>query len=153
MLYFRQMTQSNEGPGRQSTRGTSIRSSTVSGWTSRRLHRFSARWTLAALAILYCAGIYVQHSEAAVTIAHKNVIYLTSGTSWKVPSDWNPKNNTIECIGAGGNGHGGDRAFTGGGGGGGGAYAKISNLSLTRGSSVSLKIAAGGDGGAIDTYF
>ena len=29
-------------------------------------------------------------------------IFLTSGTSWTVPSDWNSANNTIEVIGGGG---------------------------------------------------
>jgi hypothetical protein len=29
-------------------------------------------------------------------------IFITSGTSWSVPSDWNNSNNTIEGIGGGG---------------------------------------------------
>lgn len=40
-------------------------------------------------------------------------IFITSGTSWNVPADWNNSNNTIEVIGAGGG--------AGGGGGGGSA--------------------------------
>ena len=80
-------------------------------------------------------------------------IILTSGTSWPVPADWNSTNNTIEAIGAGGRGdHNGD---TGAGGSGGGAYAKISNLSLTPGASVSYSIGAGTSGTATDndTWF
>ncbi|MBI3572279.1 hypothetical protein HY091_01970, partial [Candidatus Kaiserbacteria bacterium] len=75
--------------------------------------------------------------------------FLTSGTTWTVPSDWNSSNNTIECIGAGGNGaSGGSR---GGGGGGSGGYAKISNLSLTPGASISYIVGTGGSSN--DTYF
>ena len=29
-------------------------------------------------------------------------IFLTSGTSWTVPADWNPLNNSVELIGGGG---------------------------------------------------
>src|SRR5919108_3489432 len=87
------------------------------------------------------------------------VIFLTQGTtSWTVPADWNSQNNTIECIGAGagaGNGAGGNSGNGGAGGGGGGAYSKISNLSLTSNSSVTVSIGSGGghttNGG--DTYF
>src|SRR3989344_4708849 len=43
--------------------------------------------------------------------------FLTSGTSWTVPADWNSSNNTIEVIGGGG---GGDTPGSAGGGGGGG---------------------------------
>ena len=75
-------------------------------------------------------------------------IFLTSGTSWTVPGDWNPGSNTIECIGGGAGGK-----SNGGGGGGGGAYSKVSNLSLT--GSVTYQI---GDGGGVnvagsDTWF
>ena len=76
------------------------------------------------------------------------IVYLTSGTSWTVPSDWNSTNNTIEVIGGGGNGGTGS-AQNGGGGGGGGAYSKKINVSLTAGASVTYAI------GSIagDTYF
>lgn len=76
--------------------------------------------------------------------------YLTSGTSYTVPSDWNSTNNTIEVIGGGGGGGNGK-----GGGGGGGAYSKVFNASLTPGASVTYAVGSGGatdtDGG--DTYF
>jgi hypothetical protein len=82
-------------------------------------------------------------------------IYLTSGTSWTVPSNWNSANNTIEVIGGGGGGKNGTN-IAGYGGGGGGAYSKISNLTLTPGASVTYSVGAGGAntgtaGG--DTYF
>ena len=68
-------------------------------------------------------------------------IVLTSGSSWTVPANWNSSSNTIEAIGAGGGGTSyPDTA------GGGGAYAKISNVSLTPGASVSYSVGAGGAG-------
>jgi hypothetical protein len=70
--------------------------------------------------------------------------YITSGTTFIVPSDWNSNNNTVETIGAGG---GGSNGFTGNGGGG-GAYAEISNLSLTEGAPVTYNVGASGPGGA-----
>src|SRR3972149_2432129 len=79
-----------------------------------------------------------------------DTIVLTSGTSWTVPANWNSTNNSIEVIGAGGNGSaGGTSAGTSGAGGGGGAYAKTLNLSLTPSSSVAIQIGAGGG----DTWF
>jgi len=79
-------------------------------------------------------------------------IFLTSGTTWTVPTDWNNSNNTVELIGGGGgagsgfsdsSGSGGE----GGGAGGGGAYSKITNITLVPGSSVAIAIGAGGTGG------
>lgn len=67
------------------------------------------------------------------------LIFLASGASWTVPADWNNLSNTIECIGA--SGLGGPNAR---GGGGGGAYSKISNLSLTPGSSITIQVGAAG---------
>src|SRR3954465_10706214 len=80
-------------------------------------------------------------------------IFLTSGTSWTVPSDWSNSNNTIEAIGAGGGGGGGflDNSGSGGegaGGGGAGAYSKATNVTLSPGSTVTVAIGAGGGGGA-----
>ncbi|MDO8561600.1 MAG: hypothetical protein Q7S05_02115 [bacterium] len=73
----------------------------------------------------------------------------TSLAAWTVPPDWDPLNNTIEIIGAGGDGAAGtvgeaSIGGSGGGGGGGGAYAKISNANLTPGSIVNIHIAEGG---------
>jgi hypothetical protein len=79
-------------------------------------------------------GTITQGSSAAPIVK-----YLTSGSTWVVPSDWNNSNNTIEVIGGGGGG-------TRGPGGGGGAYSKISNLSLTPGATVNIAIGTGGTG-------
>ena len=74
-------------------------------------------------------------------------IFLTSGTSWTVPSDWNSSNNTIEAIGSGGS----DPAGSGTGGGG---YSKISNYSLTPGASVSYQVGnSQGGTNSGDTWF
>lgn len=87
----------------------------------------------------------IQEARAAAT-----VVFLTTGTSWTVPADWNNASNSIEVIGGGGGGGGGKTGAGGGSGsgGGGGAYAKISNLSLTPSGSVTIQVGAAGTGGA-----
>ena len=89
-------------------------------------------------------------SDTWTTIVMPRVIFLTSGSTWTVPSDWNSSNNSIEVIGAGGGG-----GCCGSGGGGGGAYARIDNLNLTPGSTVSYSVGRGGTDGnkGGDTYF
>ena len=77
-----------------------------------------------------------------------NTTYLTSGTTWTVPPDWNNSNNTIEVIGGGGGGSREGSSNTGGHGGGGGGYSQISNLTLTPGNSVTYQVGGGGAGGA-----
>jgi len=93
---------------------------------------------------------------------HASTSFLTTGTTWTVPSDWNSSSNSIEVIGGGG---GGAASFAeGGGGGGGGAYSKIVNTSLlTPSSNVTVAVGAagfadtvtpstGGAGSGGDTY-
>jgi hypothetical protein len=70
------------------------------------------------------------------------VIYLTSGSSWMVPSDWSSSANTIECIGAGGSGA--SLYSQNYGGGGGGAYSAVANLALTAGAMISYGVGIGG---------
>ncbi len=93
----------------------------------------------------YYQGYYQGAYQASYTGASSTAIYLTSGTSWTVPSDWTSV-NTIEVIGGGGGGASG-AGFAGGGGGGGGGYSKISNRTLTPGASITYSIGAGGAGG------
>jgi hypothetical protein len=78
-------------------------------------------------------------------------IFLTSGTTWTVPGDWNNSNNSIETIGGGGgagsgfsdsSGSGGE----GGGGGGAGGYSKTTNVNLVPGATVTVAIGGGGTG-------
>jgi hypothetical protein len=99
-------------------------SSATSTWTSNGTQSCSSS------AALYCF-------KQPITI------FLSSGSSWTVPADWNSSDNTIEAIGAGGDGtydaYWGN-AYSGGG----GAYAKVTNLSLTPGGSVSYRIGAHG---------
>ena len=50
------------------------------------------------LVALVASFLSVDTSFAAATR-----VFITSGTSWTVPSDWNSANNTIEVIGGGAN--------------------------------------------------
>ncbi|MDO8576494.1 MAG: hypothetical protein Q7R90_04210, partial [bacterium] len=81
--------------------------------------------------------------------ASATTIYLTSGTSWTVPADWNSSNNTIEVIGGGGGGENGTGTFCGRAGGG-GAYTRSINLALTSGSTATYRVGAGGIAGTKD---
>lgn len=98
------------------------------------------------------------NSWAAVTLAIRpaagpgggGTIFLTSGTTWQVPSDWDSSNNTIEVIGGGGGGDTpSDTVYSAGGGG--GAYSKITNATLTPGATVAIAVGAGGSGGTTPT--
>lgn len=82
------------------------------------------------------------------TRAYAATEFLTSGTSWSTPVDWNDSNNSIECIGAGGSGQTASAGVAGAGGGG-GAYAKVTNVTLS--GSISYVVASGGSQN--DTYF
>lgn len=62
------------------------------------------------------------------------VTFLTSPINadsiYTRPIDWNNSNNSMECIGGGGNGYSGQGVAYGGGGGGGAAYSKVSNRTI-----------------------
>jgi hypothetical protein len=92
----------------------------------------------------------------AVLPALATMKFLTGGTSWVVPNDWNPANNEIEVIGGGGAGGLAAEGTGGnGGGGGGGGYAALLDAPLTPGSTVPLAVGAGGTtatGNGGDTY-
>jgi sugar lactone lactonase YvrE len=75
-----------------------------------------------------------------LALAQTTVIFLTSGTSWTVPSNWNNANNTVEVIGAGG-AHKSSSATAGAGG---GSYSKANNLTLTPNSSVPYNVGISG---------
>lgn len=77
----------------------------------------------------------------------KTVVVLTSGTSWSVPSDFNPFLNMVECIGGGAGGAGGVSSSHGGGGGGGGEYRKIVAFNPAGLASIPYAIGAGGGPG------
>lgn len=85
------------------------------------------------------------------TIPGETVIFLTgtgAGLTWTVPNNWNSLNNTVECIGGGGN----TGAYSGsvGGGAGGGAYSLKSNVALNPGTQININV---GDGNGGDTLF
>jgi hypothetical protein len=65
--------------------------------------------------------------------------------SLTIPNDWNSASNTIEVIGGGSH-------LSNGNGGGGGAYSEVSNLSFSRGASVSYFVGNTGSTGG-DTLF
>lgn len=95
------------------------------------------------LSILLAVGLFgyiitPEKAEAAIT----KRVYLTSGTTWTVASDWVTSGSLVETIGAGGTG--GTNS-----GGGGGAYASQPNISLTPGASVTYQIGNAGS----DTVF
>ena len=73
--------------------------------------------------------------------------FLTSGSTWTVPADWNNSNNTVEVVGDGGGG-GTGYGFSPAAGAGAGGYAKAVNLALTPGAVIDIGIGAGGAGGA-----
>ena len=73
------------------------------------------------------------------------VVTLTSGSSWTVPSG--VYNLTVECWGAGGGGGGSNSAGQPAGGGGGGAYAKKNTFLVSPGSIIEYQIGTGGPGG------
>ena len=79
--------------------------------------------------------------------------------NWIVPDDWN-NTNTVECIGAGACGYNYNNSSFTGAGGGAGAYAKITNLFLTSGASVSYSVGvtgtpfgSGAEASGKDTWF
>lgn len=106
---------------------------------------------MAALVFTALISVFSLHTPAYA----EQQVFLTSGTSWTVPSDWNSNNNSIEVIGGGGGGATAGGTTSGYGGGGGGAYSKESNITLTPGASVTYAVGSGGSAGSNggDTYF
>jgi len=91
------------------------------------------------------ANVTAAFSAGSGVSSTPTVIYLTSGSSWPVPSNWNSTSNTIEVLGGGSSGNmtnslGSDAT------GGGGAYSKITDLYLVRNSTVAYGVGAGGAG-------
>ncbi len=88
-------------------------------------------------------------------IAADSTSFITSGTSWSVPSDWSTTSK-IEVIGGGGGGANGSPNQGGSGaGGGGGGYSLISNTTaLSAGATVMIAVGPGGiiGGNGGDTY-
>ncbi|GEM_PF-1074659 len=93
-------------------------------------------------------------AACSVECTYEKTIFLTSGTTWTVPSDWTPSHNRISVIGGGGAGGTGDWSYGyGGGGGGGGGFSQVSNIALTSGASVRYAVAPTTYSNGGDTYF
>jgi len=69
------------------------------------------------------------HEGLTYDFATVTFLNSTAGSFYTVPGDWNSANNTVEGIGAGGNG-GVATSGPNAKGGGGGAYARVANLSI-----------------------
>ena len=100
------------------------------------------------------------NAPAGVSVANCTpvTIFLTAGTTWTVPSDWNNADFSIEAIGGGAGGAPSAGATAAGrGGGGGGGYSRVVNgdLTLVPGNTVYIRVGTGGgpnaNGG--DTWF
>ena len=66
-------------------------------------------------------------------------VFITSGTSTVIPSNWNSSNNSVDCIGGGGGAS--YRAGAGG-----GEWRQNTNQSYTKGATRTCAIGAGGAG-------
>ncbi len=107
--------------------------------------RVSTKLFVWSLVCVLCVGLY----NPSTALATSNVVYLTSGSTWTVPDDWNSASNTIEVIGGGGSGMTSGSGGAGSSGGGGGAYSKITNAELIPGSTVTYSVGAGGSGNQV----
>ncbi len=105
---------------------------------------------------LKTTSVFQEAREWQIASDVATIVLLTTGTSWSVPVDFDPANNTIEGIGGGGGGGGGTNGTGaqgrgGGGAGGGGEYRKISNFNPGGAGSISYVIGQGGTFGAANT--
>jgi hypothetical protein len=111
----------------------------------RKFRKISKRATILLILVVFVSTLLFIFYRPRV---HAQT-FLTSGTTWTVPTDWNNTNNTIDAIGGGGGGAGGftDASGSGGGGGGGGGaggFSRISNASLSPGTTVTIAVGGGG---------
>ncbi len=90
---------------------------------------------------IFSACVLLLLSAPRLVAAQTTVIFLTSGTSWTVPNNWNNANNTVEVIGAGGAHISGTYVSAGDGG---GSYSRINNLTLTPGNNVTYQVGSSG---------
>ncbi|HYB91935.1 MAG TPA: NHL repeat-containing protein, partial [Candidatus Binataceae bacterium] len=104
----------------------------ANGWENLRWNKRS---------LIVSAGLLFLLSAPRLSWAQTSVTFLTSGTQWTVPNNWNNANNTVEVMGSGGKSPAGHA-----GGSGGGSYSRISNLSLTSGNHITYQIGSSGGG-------
>ena len=84
----------------------------------------------------------------------KYVVLLTTGTSYTLPSNWNPANNKIEAIGAGGPGGavGGFKTNIAGSGGRGGSYARINDWPVAASTTLTIQVGLSNIEGGTDSW-
>lgn len=80
----------------------------------------------------------------AVPVTFTEYITDTTLTTWHVPASWNPANNRVDLIAAGGRGADGTFSGPGGGGGGAGGYAFATNIALAPGELAQIQVGNGG---------
>lgn len=78
--------------------------------------------------------------HGASNTAVAQLVFITSGTSYTLPAKWNPANNKIQCIGAGGTGLNFGLANTTVSGGRGGCYSSISNWNIPANTTLTLQV-------------
>lgn len=74
-------------------------------------------------------------------------VYKSSGTTWSIPSNYQPIGSVFDMYGGGGAGGDGsyrDSADPGSGGGGGGGFCRVTEFSLTPGGTLYYSVGAGG---------
>lgn len=98
-----------------------------------------AGWAVADCAICDFDNPFFDPSVEPNEVPTGHQVFLTSGSTWVVPWNWNNLDNSVECIGAGAIGGLGPNA----GGGGGGAYSRANNLILTHGAIVNIGFVSG----------
>lgn len=75
------------------------------------------------------------------------LVFIVSGTTTTVPSDWNSASNSIDCIGGGASGVPSDGSTFNAPGGGAGAWARGTNVTLTPSATINCAVGAGGASG------
>src|SRR3990167_5789290 len=118
-----------------------------------RSHTFAKiQTTLLVVAVVVATSVsFYPETAHAITCGFGSDIgggecrgFITSGTTFAVPSDWNSNSNTVETIGGGGSGNNVSNG-QGGAGGGGGGYSKKTNVTVS--GTVTINVGAGGGGG------
>lgn len=93
-------------------------------------------------------------SEVSYEFATLSFLTTTgSNQTFTSPRDWTSSNNTIECIGNGGNGGAIAANRSAAGGGGAGAYSKIVNFTFATPGTTTTTYYVGAANGAVGTYF
>lgn len=120
-----------------------------------RKFRLSASLGIRSWLIFVVVMVFVLQQLLALPFAPKAFaapvqIVLTTGSTWDVPPAWDNADNTIEAIGAGGNGVTSTASTNSGGGGGGGEYRRAANVTLVPNTTLDINVPSGGSGSSAD---